>query len=120
MIYLLLSLQIYLLCCSIYNFQQKAMNLLENPYREPDKRCKRNLVHLQTNRSLYDSENRKKKWRNAFQIALRRAIYSHDWDRLVYLLKKSPIWEHSSNRPEEMHIYLRVSIVQYLIIYILS
>ncbi|XP_064072051.1 uncharacterized protein LOC135193451 [Vanessa tameamea] len=86
---------------------KRALNLLETPSKPHDKRCKRNLLQLQMDKSLYETDLRSKKWRNAFQIALRRAIYSHDWDQLVYLLKKSPIWEHASNRSDELPLYIR-------------
>lgn len=63
---------------------------------------------MQLDNSLYETELRNKKWRNAYQMAIRRAIYSHDWNQLLYLLKKSPIWEHASNKGDELPLYIRV------------
>ncbi|CAG9579056.1 unnamed protein product [Danaus chrysippus] len=86
---------------------KKVLDLMETPCRVQDKRCKRNLVDLQTCKSLYETDLRRKNWRNAYQMALRRAIYSHNWNQLLYLLKKSPIWEHATEKADEYPIYIR-------------
>ncbi|XP_068632353.1 uncharacterized protein [Battus philenor] len=86
---------------------ERVIESLERPNPEPDRRCKRNLLHLQQHGSTSESDFRQKKWRHKFHLALSRAIYSHDWDKLLYLLKKSPIWEHDTKRLDEMPIYIR-------------
>lgn len=70
-----------------------------------DTRCKRNLVHLQRIRYIND-RRQNYTWRNIFDTALRKAIYSHDWNHVAFLLKKVPIWEHHHM---DMPLYVRVS-----------
>lgn len=90
-------------------FQQKVVDLIENQAKEPNKRCKRNLLELQRNKSTSQSDWSRKKWKTQYQMALTRAVYSHNWDRLLYLLKKSPIWEHNPRYLHELPIYIRVT-----------
>ncbi|CAK1600591.1 unnamed protein product [Parnassius mnemosyne] len=86
---------------------QKVIKSLENSNPEADRRCKRNLLQLQLEGSTSENDLRQKKWRHKFHLALSHAIYSHNWDKLLYLLKKSPIWEHQSKRLDELPIYIR-------------
>ncbi|XP_049868477.1 uncharacterized protein LOC126368496 [Pectinophora gossypiella] len=72
---------------------KRVLNLLENQTTEPNRRCKRNLLELQSQSKVSNAINRKK-WRTQYKLALGRAVYSHDWDKLLFLLKKSPPWEH--------------------------
>ncbi|XP_045768264.1 uncharacterized protein LOC123869401 isoform X2 [Maniola jurtina] len=44
-------------------------------------------------------------WRTRYRLAIRQAIYSHRWNDLAYLLKKSPIWEQAYKR--DLPIYFR-------------
>ncbi|CAH2077130.1 unnamed protein product, partial [Iphiclides podalirius] len=86
---------------------QRVIESLDSPNPEPDRKCKRNLLQLQLNGSSCESDLRQKKWRHKFQLAISRSIYSHNWDKLLYLLKKSPIWEHKTDRLDELSLYLR-------------
>ncbi|XP_041988685.1 uncharacterized protein LOC121740044 [Aricia agestis] len=86
---------------------KKVIQLLDIPVSSYDTRCKRNLVHLQQRKSNYSLEIKKKSWFHLYQIALRRAIYSHDWDRLSILLKKSPIQEHALRTVDDLVLYVR-------------
>lgn len=78
---------------------------------DPIKRyCKRNLVKLQqskTNMKYVDKELRN--FKSVHRIACCKAIYSHNWNKLLYLLKKCPPWEHNW-KDDEAALYVRVSI----------
>lgn len=90
--------------------QQRVIESLESANPEPNRKCKRNLLHLQLEGSTCENDFRQKKWRHKFQLAICRSIYSHNWDKLLYLLKKSPPWEHKTERLDELSMYIRVSL----------
>lgn len=90
-------------------FQERVIDMVENYNPEHDPRCRRNLLQLQLEGSSTENNQRQRKWRHKLHAAMSRAIYSHDWDKLLYLLKKSPIWEHESRRLDQLPIYARVS-----------
>lgn len=98
-----------------YIFQKRVLEYIENPTYMNDNRCRRNLVHLQLPNSNYHLELKRKSWFHVYHLALRKAIYAHDWDQLAVLLKKSPIWEHSKRgrRYDDLSLYLRVCIFKH-------
>lgn len=78
-----------------------------------DSYCKRNLVKLQQSKMIggKNSLYYDKKFKTVFRAACCRAIYSHDWNKLLYLLKKCPPWEHDWKDVNEAALYVRVSII---------
>ncbi|XP_013149194.1 PREDICTED: uncharacterized protein LOC106111606 [Papilio polytes] len=86
---------------------ERVLDMVENYNPEHDPRCRRNLLQLQLEGSSTENNQRQRKWRHKLHAAMSRAIYSHDWDKLLYLLKKSPIWEHESRRLDQLPIYAR-------------
>ncbi|XP_023934284.2 uncharacterized protein LOC112043208 [Bicyclus anynana] len=84
---------------------RRAVELLETPLPANDGRCKRNLALVQQSKSVDDNDFYIHGWKYSYHVALRRAIYSHKWDQVAYLLKKSPIWEHL--RVGNVHTYVR-------------
>ncbi|KAJ2950232.1 hypothetical protein O0L34_g11594 [Tuta absoluta] len=86
--------------------EERVLELIENKCPERNRRCKRNLVDLQM-RSTARGEINRKVWRTQFKLAITKAVYSHDWNKLLYLLKKSPIWEHDPKFTHDFDFYIR-------------
>ncbi|KPJ06858.1 Dynein heavy chain 2, axonemal [Papilio machaon] len=86
---------------------ERVIDMVENYNPEHDHRCQRNLLQLQLEGGSTENNFRQRKWRHKLHAAMSRAIYAHDWEKLLYLLKKSPIWEHDTNRLDQLPIYTR-------------
>lgn len=100
------------------------MTILDKPYKEQDYRfCKRDLYKVQSEKVNPGMGKGTSELKCRYQLALSRAIYSHDWDKLLYLLKKSPIFHHFSHTSryvlDRLNVYIRVSMLQGFQIYIL-
>lgn len=96
------------------NLQKKVIEVMESqPEFDPlDSYCKRNLVRLQQSRMECGNNCKRyydKKFTTLYQSACYRAIYSHNWGKLLYLLKKCPPWEHEWKDINESALYVRVS-----------
>lgn len=75
--------------------------------------CKRNLLKLQqskTNNSKYTIYN-DTRFKTVYRIACCRAIYSHNWNKLLYLLKKCPPWVHDWKDINEAALYVRALLI---------
>ncbi|CAG9785844.1 unnamed protein product [Diatraea saccharalis] len=88
---------------------QTAIEYINTPREQSRDNCKRKLLQLQKNATLglYAKQTKQTALKDKFHIALTRAIYSHDWNKLLYLLKKSPIWQQSANRLHGQTHYIR-------------
>lgn len=74
--------------------------------------CKRNLLKVQQNRmNVKYQDSDIKSFKSVYRIACCKAIYSHNWNKLLYLLKKCPPWVHSFKDVNEAALYVRVSFV---------
>ncbi|CAK1540781.1 unnamed protein product [Leptosia nina] len=90
---------------------QKAMSFLtpvSDGYLKA-RTCRQNLVEKQTSQYVIKSYIAHRycgsyHWRTRYLMAMNRAIYSHDWNKLLYILKKSPINEHTDERTEFHYI----------------
>lgn len=72
--------------------------------------CKRNLLKLQQSRTnVKYADNDLRNFKSVHRIACCKAIYSHNWNKLLYLLKKCPPWEHNFKDVNEAALYVRVS-----------
>lgn len=78
---------------------------------EPSSVCKRNLASIQAYRcgdTFRDQTFRSlKNWKTIFHMSCWKAIYAHDWNKLLYLLKKCQQWEYGFDNV----LYARVSVV---------
>ncbi|CAB3235267.1 unnamed protein product [Arctia plantaginis] len=94
--------------------EKKVIDLLETQQEfDPiDTYCKRNLVKLQQSKMIGGKNSPYgKKFKAAFRTACCRAIYSHDWNKLLYLLKKCPPWEHDWKDVNEAALYVRALLI---------
>ncbi|XP_030026454.1 uncharacterized protein LOC115444711 [Manduca sexta] len=97
------------------SIMRKVIDLMEcqDALQTPSNICKRNLALVQSHRStrkLHDLSGTLTdihSWKSVHQLAVCKAIYSHDWDKLLYLLKKCPPWEHNYWRTCHASIYFR-------------
>ncbi|XP_059055572.1 uncharacterized protein LOC131849509 [Achroia grisella] len=94
---------------------EKVIEVTESPLEREYFLCKRNLWRMQKDkieplRLLQQSPTSRK-----FQLAIHRAIYSHNWNKLLYLLRKFPIWHHyqmcGGLNMDTMVIYIRALII---------
>lgn len=91
------------------------VNQVQSENHAMQKVCRQTLLDKQLSTVIIKSRNRidtihgRMHWRLRFLMAINRAIYSHDWNKLLYILKKSPIDEHIHKRTE--YHYIRVSML---------
>ncbi|KAI8422821.1 hypothetical protein MSG28_006566 [Choristoneura fumiferana] len=82
---------------------QKVKNFVSEPL-DTKSNCSRNLYQLQLQRT------KEKPLREplTFHTVISSAIYSHDWNKLLYLLKKYPVSEMRHPKlSNDMDIYIR-------------
>ncbi|CAH1646429.1 unnamed protein product [Spodoptera littoralis] len=93
---------------------KKVIDFIESPMMfDPIKiYCKRNLLKLQQSRnnSKYQDKDLKT-FKSVHRIACCKAIYSHNWNKLLYLLKKCPPWEHNWKDVNEAALYTRALVI---------
>lgn len=82
------------------SLMRKVIKKLESPDTlQPSAQCKRNLATLQAYRcgdNFRDQTFRNyKNWKTMFHVSCWKAIYAHDWNKLLYLLKKCQHWKHN-------------------------
>ncbi|VVD00553.1 unnamed protein product [Leptidea sinapis] len=89
---------------------KRAIKLLTDPSlseksQSGPKECRLSLLDLQKNKTVYNSKIKISKWKSHYHHLVCKAIYSHNWDQLLYLLKKSP--PNESSRASDKYIYTR-------------
>ncbi|XP_069356255.1 uncharacterized protein [Maniola hyperantus] len=85
---------------------RRAAELLETRRDIKHNCCKRNIALMQKYRTFNLPEvYGHNTWRHRYRLAIRQAIYSHKWNDLAYLLKKSPVWEQETKH--DLPIYYR-------------
>ncbi|XP_021197249.3 uncharacterized protein LOC110381282 [Helicoverpa armigera] len=93
---------------------RKVIDLMDAPYSvDPIKTyCKRNLLKLQQSRinAKYQDPDLKT-FKSVYRIACCKAIYSHNWNKLLYLLKKFPPWQHNWKDVNEAALYVRALVI---------
>ncbi|XP_053613134.1 uncharacterized protein LOC128676805 [Plodia interpunctella] len=102
-----------------FSTMEKVMTILDKPYKEQDYRfCKRDLYKVQSEKVNPGMGKGTSELKCRYQLALSRAIYSHDWDKLLYLLKKSPIFHHFSHTSryvlDRLNVYIRAMIILFM------
>ncbi|XP_075974253.1 uncharacterized protein LOC142975350 [Anticarsia gemmatalis] len=94
---------------------RKVIDLMETPLEfDPiQSYCKRNLVKVQQSKMSGNKYNIfcDRKFKTAYRMACCKAIYSHNWGRLLYLLKKCPPWEHDWKDINEAALYVRALLI---------
>ncbi|CAG4949545.1 unnamed protein product [Colias eurytheme] len=68
--------------------------------------CRHTMIDKQRFRMITDTKQLDSSWRRMYMIALNRAIYNHDWNKLLYILKKSVYLDFNSKILNH-HIYTR-------------
>ncbi|KAM3963758.1 uncharacterized protein ACR2FA_002280 [Aphomia sociella] len=102
-----------------YFIPKSTMNKVNDILEKPQKRdyflCKRNLLKMQNSKINPTRHRQQEPSKDMFHFAIYRAIYSHNWNKLLYLLKKYPIWHHYSSsvgiRQDTVNNYMRALII---------
>ncbi|KAH9639977.1 hypothetical protein HF086_008072 [Spodoptera exigua] len=92
----------------------KVIDFIEAPMTfDPIKiYCKRNLLKLQQSRNNAKYQDKDlRTFKSLHRIACCKAIYSHNWNKLLYLLKKCPPWEHNWKDVNEAALYTRALLI---------
>ncbi|XP_060803998.1 uncharacterized protein LOC132902528 [Amyelois transitella] len=101
-----------------FSTMEKVMKILETEQNIDYPLCKRNLYKLQSDKINPQRGKDKSAVKEIYQLALARAVYSHDWDKVVYLLKKSPITHHYSPAKrkiqDKLNVYIRALMLVFM------
>ncbi|XP_045494823.1 uncharacterized protein LOC123693673 [Colias croceus] len=68
--------------------------------------CRHSIIEKQRYKMITDTKQLDSSWKRMYMVALNRAIYNHDWNKLLYILKKSVYWDFNSKILNH-HIYTR-------------
>ncbi|XP_047506797.1 uncharacterized protein LOC125050813 [Pieris napi] len=88
----------------------RYVNQVQSEHYSILKKCRQTLLDKQLStviirsRKRIDTTHGCVHWRVRFLKAINTAIYSHDWNKLLYILKKSPIDEHINKKTEYHYI----------------
>ncbi|XP_022119295.2 uncharacterized protein LOC110996085 [Pieris rapae] len=88
----------------------RYVNKVQSEHYSMLKKCKQTLLDKQLStviirsRKRIDTTHGCVHWRVRFLKAINTAIYSHDWNKLLYILRKSPIDEHINKKTEYHYI----------------
>ncbi|XP_004929412.1 uncharacterized protein LOC101743463 [Bombyx mori] len=90
----------------------KVLAMLESstPWKSTSDICRRNLASIQGFRSspkFRDDSLAPHGLKSLHHLALNKAIYAQDWDKLLYVLKKIPPWKFKFSRPSHAAVYYR-------------
>ncbi|XP_031762789.1 uncharacterized protein LOC116412637 isoform X2 [Galleria mellonella] len=93
----------------------KVCDILDNPLEREYFLCRRNLLKMQSNIISQRRHRMQMPSNDMFHFAIHRAIYSHNWNKLLYLLKKYPIWHHYrpaiGTMQDTINNYLRAMVI---------
>ncbi|CAH3869754.1 unnamed protein product [Pieris brassicae] len=88
----------------------RYVNQVQSEHYSILKNCRQTLLDKQLSTVIIRSRKRIDTmhgcvhWRVRFLKAINTAIYSHDWNKLLYILRKSPIDEHINKKTEYHYI----------------
>ncbi|XP_038214492.1 uncharacterized protein LOC119834231 [Zerene cesonia] len=85
---------------------KQAMSFLTTKMTSETYVCRNSMIETQRYKTIMDTKQLEQSWKRTYMIALNRAIYNHDWNKLLYILKKSVNWDFSSKILNH-HIYTR-------------
>lgn len=99
------------------HFQKEVISFIDARERQKyNIRCDYNLLNLKHERStreFYDAyQERYASARNKslFVSSCYKALYAHDWDRLLYILKRVPRWRFQSMHTFHMRVSKKITL----------